>query len=345
MSSGIDSLGMLEATLRLPDQIAASAAAVEGVRSLPVSDDIANVVVLGMGGSGIAGDVLTAVAAPFMPIPLVVAKTYGAPKFIGRDTLVLAVSVSGTTEETLEATGQAIDAGARVIAVTRGGDLGTMVDGAGGVVIAVDPQIPAPRAALGAVSVPPMLVLEKVGLFPGAAGWVGCAVDQLRRRADELGQQGNEAERMAVRLERTVPVIYGGGDLGPVAAARWKTQINENAKVPAFSAAMPELCHNEIVGWGALPDLTSSIVSMVNLRHEFEHPQIERRFELVGELVGDAVTRIEQVVAEGLGSVAQLFDLILFGDVVSYHLAVQAGIDPGPVEVIDGLKSALAPQS
>ena len=249
-AAATDSLGMLEATLGLPDQIAASTAAVDGLRNLPDRDEIANVVVLGMGGSGIAGDVLTAVAAPFMPIPLVVAKTYGAPKFIGRDTLVFAVSVSGSTEETLEATGQAIDAGARVIAVTRGAELGSMVEAAGGAVVPVDEDIPMPRAALGAVSVPPMIVLESVGLFPGASGWVASAVDHLRQRADQLGAAGNEAERLAERLAGTIPVIYGGGDLGPVAAARWKTQINENAKVPAFSAAMPELCHNELVGWG-----------------------------------------------------------------------------------------------
>jgi glucose/mannose-6-phosphate isomerase len=147
---------------------------------------------------------------------------------------------------------------------------------------------------------------------------------------------------VARRIGATIPLIQGGGAVGAAAAQRWRTQVNENAKAPAFSSAQPELCHNEVCGWGQHKELTRSGITVVNLRHEGEHPQIGVRFDLVASVLRDEVAGLVEVTAEGDGDLAQLFDLILFGDYVSLWMAVNAGIDPGPVEVLVDLKRRLA---
>ena len=147
---------------------------------------------------------------------------------------------------------------------------------------------------------------------------------------------------IARRIGRTFPLLHGGGSIGATAAKRWKTQINENAKAPAFWAVQPELCHNEICGWGQHGDVTRQLITLVQLRHDAEHPQVSRRFELVDDLIREVVADVIEVRAEGDGDLAQLFDLILTGDFVSLWLAAQEGIDPGPVPVLTALKAELA---
>jgi glucose/mannose-6-phosphate isomerase len=332
---------MLDLAFGLPEQMEAALVAASDLQGLPEHDTIENVVILGMGGSGMAGDVATAIAGPFMPVPVIVQKGYAPPQFVNEHSLVFAVSCSGNTEETVESATMAGFDGARMVVVSQGGELADLAAGWGAVHIPVDPTIPQPRAAFGALTVPVLLVLEQVGLFPGATGWITEAIDQLRRARDELRTSGRAAE-LASRLAGTTPVIYGGGSLGEVAALRWKNQCNENAKVPAFSGTVPELTHNEICGWEPDRPIDRSHFRLVLLRHDSEHPQIGRRFDYLRELAGPVVGGIEEVWAEGEGALAQLADLVLVGDVVSIELAYQLGIDPGPVEVLAELKRRLA---
>ncbi|HEX9682779.1 MAG TPA: bifunctional phosphoglucose/phosphomannose isomerase [Acidimicrobiales bacterium] len=341
-SEVLDTCGMWDATWDLPEQMERAVEASYDVPDLPTLPDIEHVVVLGMGGSGVAGDVLTATAGPFIPVPVVVSKSYNVPAFVGENTLVFAISFSGNTEETLESAEIAAAQGARIVAVTSGGELADRAAGWGAPVISVPDTIPQPRAALGAMAVPPLLVLESIGLFPGAHNWVQLAVEQLRDRRERLQRPGNEAERLAKRIGRTIPLVYGGASLGAVAATRWKTQLNENAKIPAFANTHPEACHNEISGWGQHGDLTRQVFTVVNLRHDGEHPQISRRFELVDDLVDEVAASVHHIEADGDGLVAQLFDLIMIGDVTSLYLAAQEGLDPGPVPVLTDLKHSLA---
>ncbi len=346
-SAPLDTLGLLAAAAGLGDQTERAAATARQVLAesggrLPAHDDVEHVVVLGMGGSGVAGDVAIAVAGPFMAVPVVVHKGYGLPNFVDRHTLVVAVSFSGETEETLESAALAVEADAALVAVTRGGALGELARRRGAPVIGVAEDIPVPRSGLGALAVPPLVLFEHLGLFPGASAWIDAAVSQLRRRGEQLSLADNAAERLARLIGRQIPIIYGGAAVGTVAARRWKTQFNENAKVPAFSNEQPELCHNEVSGWGQHGDVTRQVFRIVDLRHEFEHPQIARRFALVDDALDEVVAGIHQVVAEGEGTLAQLFDLVLFGDFVSLYRATQEGIDPGPVPAIDDLKAKLA---
>jgi glucose/mannose-6-phosphate isomerase len=337
----LDTLDMFGLAARFPEQVAEAARVARGVGELPPADEIDNVLVLGMGGSGIAGDVLAAVGGPFVPVPLVVAKGYAPPSFVGPGTLCFAVSFSGNTEETLEAAQAAAAAGARMVVVTAGGELAARAPEWQASQVPLPADIPMPRAALGALAVPLVLVLEQVGLFPGASGWVQAAVAQLEVRRDAL-LAGDSAQRIARTIGRTIPLIFGAGPLGAVAAERWKAQVNENAKAPAFAAALPELCHNEIAGWGQHGDMTRQVFTLVELRHDEEHPQELRRFELVRDIMAEVVHDVVEVRAVGEGPLAQLFDLTLMGDMVSLHMAAQEGIDPGPIPVLDDVKRALA---
>jgi glucose/mannose-6-phosphate isomerase len=337
----LDSLDMFGLTAGFPEQVATAAEVAAGIEGLPDADQVDNVLVLGMGGSGIAGDVLAAVGGPFVPVPIVVAKGYAPPSFVGPGTLCFAVSFSGDTEETLEAAQAAAAAGARMVVVTAGGELGELAPSWQAPHVPLPSDIPMPRSGLGALAVPLVLLLEKVGLFPGASGWVDAAVTQLRARRAALAAD-DTAAAIARRIERTIPLVFGAGPLGGVAAGRWKAQVNENAKAPAFTATYPELCHNEIVGWGQHGDMTRQVFTLVELRHDEEHPQELRRFELVRDLMAEVVHDVIEVRAQGEGPLAQLFDLTLVGDYVSLHMAVQQGIDPGPIPVLDDLKRALA---
>lgn len=337
----LDTVGMFDLTAGLPEQVQTAAANTRGLEGLPERETIENVVVLGMGGSGVAGDILQAAAGPFMSVPVSTVKSYELPAFVGDGSLVIAISCSGNTEETIEAATEAAMQGARIVAVTQGGELAKLAAGWGAPIISV-PDIPQPRAALGALAIPPLVVLEEIGLFPGATQWIDLAIVQLQRRRDALIKDGNAAEQLARKIGRTLTLVHGGGSIGATAAQRWKTQINENAKAPAFYAAQPELCHNEIQGWGQHGDVTRQVLTLVALRHDAEHPQVTRRFDLTADYLREVVSSIEDVQAEGEGDLAQLLDLILFGDFVSLHMAFQEGIDPGPVPVLVDLKQRLA---
>lgn len=337
----VDTLGMLDLAYGLPEQIEAAAERARDLAGLPTRENIENVVVLGMGGSGVAGDVAAAVAGPFMPVPVVIQKGYAPPQFVNEHSLVFAISCSGNTEETVEAATMAGFDGARIVAIAQGGQLGELANESGWVHVPVDPTIPMPRAAFGALAMPVLVILEQVGLFPGATGWIDQAVTQLRRRRDRLhGEDG--AAGLADRLAEATPVVYGGGSLGEVAALRWKTQLNENAKLPAFTNSVPELTHNEICGWGPGEGRDRSRYRLVHLRHDSEHPQIERRFAYLREVAEGVVGGIDEVRAAGEGSLAQLLDLVMAGDVVSIELAYRLGLDPGPVPVLMDLKARLA---
>lgn len=341
MTGILDSVGMFDLAAALPEQVAAAASSAAGVEGLPGHDDVEHVVVLGMGGSGIAGDIVAAVAAPFMSVPVTVVKGYEAPSFVGPGTLCFAVSYSGDTEETVEAAQAAAEAGAQIVVLSTGGALGALAAAAGAPHLVL-PDIPMPRAGVGAVSIPVLALLEQVGLFPGAGQYIADAVDQLQRRRDKLIQDGNAAQHSARQIGRTVPIAYGGDALGAAAAYRFKCQVNENAKAPAFAASVPEMCHNEICGWGQHGDITRQVLTVVRFRHDFEHPQVTRRFDLTYDILDEVVHGITDVRAEGDGTLAQLFDLIIQGDFISLHMAVEAQVDPGPIPVLVELKDALA---
>ena len=296
-----------------------------------------------MGGSGIAGDILIAAAGPFLPVPVVVCKSYTLPAFVGDASLVIAVSCSGNTEETLEAASEAALQGAKMVAVTGGGELAKLAAGWGAPMVTVPSNIPQPRAALGAMAVPPMIVLEEIGLFPGAGQWVDLAVSQLQRRRDRLTGPKSDAAEIARRSRPDDPA-------GPRWwCPRWhgRTSLEdpdqrERQRRRRSTRNTPSSATTRSRGGASTETSPRQVMTLVNLRHDHEHPQVSMRFELVAELMREVMADIIEVQAEGEGELAQLLDLIMVGDFVSLEMAAREGIDPGPVPALVSIKEALS---
>jgi glucose/mannose-6-phosphate isomerase len=342
----VDTLGFADAVTSLPEQfgeaLPAAASADLGRMS---GAAITNIAVCGMGGSGISGDVLAAAGSHELSVPVTVLKQYRLPRFVGPGTLFFAMSYSGGTEETLEATAAAVAAGAHVVAVCSGGELARLAGEAGAPVIGCPPGF-MPRAALGYLATPLFVVCERLGLLPGGEAAVKAAQTQVARRRDacrpSVEGRTNPARELARRIGRTFPLVWGTGALGAVAAYRWKADINENAKAPAFANSFPELDHNEICAFGQHGDVTRQVMTLVALRHDHEHAQLGRRVDATRAIVEETVAGVLEVRAEGDGRLAQLVDLMYVGDWVSLYMAFDAGVDPGPIDAIARLKEELA---
>ena len=334
-----DSEGMLRATAALPDHLAGALSV--GARGLSRRDpDV--VVVLGMGGSSVAGSVLEALARRSGRVPVVTAGGYECPAFVSEKSVVFSVSFSGETEETLFATEAALDRGALTVSLSSGGSLAALVTGRGGVAIELPTGIPQPRAGIAAMVAPLLLSAEEMGIISPVRSVLEGTVVELRRRLGGIVAGGGEASDLARRIGATVPIFHGARGLGAVAARRWKTQVNENAKRPAFSGEQPEVCHNELCGFADEPAATRGAFSLVSLVMPQDDRRVTRRAELFSESVRQAVEEVVEVEAAGESELSCFFDLVALGDVVSLHLAAGAGIDPGPVPMLTSLKAQMA---
>ena len=189
------------------------------------------------------------------------------------------------------------------------------------------------------------MTLFRSGLAPSAHAQLVRAQEQLAFRRDacqpKVEGAANPAREIARRIGRTIPLVYGGGALGAVAAYRWKCDVNENAKAPAYWHAYPELDHNEICAWGQHGDVTRQLMTLIELRHGFEHAQLDKRFDITREIIEEAVYQVISVDAEGEGRLAELLDLMYLGDWVSCYLALENDVDPGPIDAIFALKDRL----
>jgi glucose/mannose-6-phosphate isomerase len=344
---GLDSENMLSAVAGTGDQVAAAVEAFVPIAMPPHhgASALTSVVVVGMGTSALAGGVLKAFAAPRCGVPVTVVSSASVPSFVGPGTVVFALSFSGTTEETLTATSASLSSGASVVAVTGSGPLADLAAAAGAPVIALAPGVPPvlqSRAALGATVAPMLLACEQLGLLRDVRADLAATTAQLCLRSAELSSGGGISARVAQLIGRTIPLIHGASGLSAVAARRWKTQINENAKAPAFSGVQPEVCHNEVCGFGQQGDVTRQILTLVNLRTGAEDERLAAGFDLFSELTSEALARIVDVEAGGHGDLARFFDLVMIGDFVSLHLAAREGIDPGPVPATDELERRVA---
>jgi len=340
-----DTLGFLDAVAGLPEQLGEAHELVGSLdlSDLPAPDRIDAIAVLGMGGSGVAGDVLATVGTS-IPVPVTVLKQYRVPASIGPRTLVFAISYSGNTEETVAMTTGALEAGAHVVTISCGGALAALAEQSGQKVIPC-PSGLMPRAALGALVAPLFVTLFRMGIYPEAHALLVSAQDQLATRRDQcvpaVEGEKNPARELARKIGRTIPLVYGGGGLGRVAAQRFKADVNENAKAPAFFAAYPELNHNEICGWGQHGDVTRQVLSLVQLHHRYQHERLTKQMRLSRDLVEEVFVQVLDVEAQGDGRLAQLLDLMYLGTWVSCYLALDNDVDPGPIDAIAHLKAAL----
>ena len=300
------------------------------------------IVIAGMGGSSSGGDVVAACAAATLDVPVLVHKSYALPAAaVGRDTLVIAVSYSGGTVEVLSAAETALARGVPLVAVTAGGALGALADRRGLPRVTV-PSGLMPRMALGYLVFSLLSVLAGCGAPVASAAEMEEALDVLTAQATELGLNSavekNPAKRLALEIGDRLAAVYGG-PLTATAAYRWKTDLEENAKILAIAGALPEMNHNEIEAWSGPAARGRHIVL---LRDEGEGPAIARRFELVRDLAAPAAGGISEIWARGTGPLARLLSLAYASQWVSFYTAMLRGIDPWPVPVLEEVKRRLS---
>jgi glucose/mannose-6-phosphate isomerase len=304
--------------------------------------NVRNVIVTGVGGSAIGGELLGDLISKDGSPLVTVCRDYHLPPYLGMDSLVIASSYSGNTEETIAAFHDAIKRRAKVIVVTTGGQLLELANKEGVPVFLID-YVGEPRTALGYSFLVPLAILQNLGLIDHMNEAVLEAAEVLLSLSHRLEVQipthDNPAKELAISLQGKLIVIYGGGMLTGV-ARRWKTQFNENSKAWAFVELLPEAGHNAIAGlqW---PKSVGKKVCGVLLNTWSLHPRIKLRYQVIEELLGNAGVECRTVDGVGESTLAQMLSSVMFGDYTSYYLALLNGEDPSPVSSLDYLKSRL----
>ncbi|HMD56170.1 MAG TPA: bifunctional phosphoglucose/phosphomannose isomerase [Solirubrobacteraceae bacterium] len=336
----IDASDQIDDVLALPEHLRDALWRVESA-IMQDWDTPAGLVVAGMGGSAIGGALARAALGDHASRPIFVTRAYGLPTWTTPETMVLCASYSGDTEETLACYESAGALGAKRTVVTTGGRLAEMARSDGVPVIPL-PGGFQPRAAVAYMIVTALEVAALCGVGPRLTSEIDVAASHTEQLVAEWGPDAAEdslAKEVARGLYGTTPVVAGAGLTAPV-ANRWKTQINENSKQPCFWNELPELDHNEIVGWEGAKD--AGRFSAVFLDDSDAHPRVKERMDLTERLIAGNAVASFRLETRGQTAIERVISLVLLGDLVSIYLAVLRGTDPGPVRVIDELKAALA---
>lgn len=331
-----DPFGALDVAARQAQQLIDSLTVQQ---SLPSVGEIRNIVLAGMGGSalaaGIAKDWLD------LPLPFEVVRNYSLPKYVGNQTLVIASSHSGNTEETLAALDQAVERGALIAIIASGGALleRAQADGLPYVQIVGDVQ---PRMALFSNLRALVTLLEAYGIIGGVLGELEAVGQRLGRTAAQwradVPATDNHAKQIALQLVGKTPVIYASNLMRSV-AYKWKISFNENAKNIAFCNALPEFNHNEFIGWSSHP--VQKPFGVIDLLSSYDHPRVQRRFELSARLLSGKRPQPIAVQLEGETMLEQMAWAALLADYTSIYLAILNGVEPTKVELVERLKHEL----
>ena len=303
-----------------------------------------NLVILGMGGSAISGDLLANYLADEISIPILVIRGYELPKYVDENTLVLAISYSGNTEETITALEKAVKVKAKIMAISSGGKFAELAQKYDFPLLKVPAGIQ-PRAAIAYLFFPLLIILEKMGLIKEKVGELEETLDILEDLSQQYAGQNplaqNLAKKIALKLYQHIPLIYGSEGILEGVARRWKTQINENSKWPCFWSVFSELNHNEIVGY-EVDNRINQLVKIVYLEDEKGPKRIEQRREITRKILEKKVAGFINVQTSGKSKLARMFSLIYLGDMVSYYLAILNQVNPSTVACIEDLKKELA---
>jgi len=304
---------------------------------------ISNVVIVGMGGSAIGGDIVRRLALAESKLPVWVHRDYGLPAFVDESTLVIASSYSGNTEETISAFTESLKTPAKKLVITSGGKLKHLAENESIPVFVVDYQAP-PRAAFPSNFVPLVGIFQKLGLLGDKSADLQEAVDILKKLSRDFIENkpsaSNPAKQLAAKLRGRVAVIYGAEILSEV-AQRWKEQFNENSKAWAFSESFPELNHNAVVGYEFPPEAKEKIFVLM-MRSSSLRPQNLLRYEITAKLLDKAGIAYKFAEARGKSALAQMMSLVLLGDYASFYLAILNEVDPSSTDAINFVKQYLA---
>ena len=325
---------MLDDTLAIPDHLRDALWRIESARISPA--DSAGALICGVGGSAVGGDLAASALADRLVRPLQTVRGYELPAWVTPEWTVLCSSYSGETEETLACFEAATRLGARLVVATTGGRIATAARESGVPVIGLPGILRAPRTAVAYMFAIASEVAALAGAVPSIRTEIEAAAAVLEGRRDELQAL---ASQVAAELEGAIPICTGAG-LTTAVARRWKTQINENAKLPAFFSELPEADHNELCGWAGAPEVGARLACVL-LEDRDQHPRERKRFELTAQAIeadGSAVVRIETV---GDSRSERLLWMVMLGDLISLALAEARSVDPLSIESIESLKAAL----
>lgn len=333
---------LLDFPRQIEDAIRVGKQAKLSVRSKPIR----NIVVTGLGGSAIGGDLLRSFLAGELKIPLLVNRHYFLPEFVNANSLVVVSSYSGNTEETIAAHEDARKRRAQVLCISSGGATERLAQKYRHSLIRIPKGFP-PRAALGYSFFPLLVALSRLRLIRSKDRQIKETLALLQARKEgysSLDAQANRALALADHLREKIPVIYSPAEWYDSVNLRWRGQLAENAKVLAFGHVVPEMNHNELVGWKVLKRHMKEMV-VILLRDASMHPRVSVRMNIMKNIIGDYASGILEVQSEGTSLLARMFSLVYLGDWVSFYLAIHNRVDPTPVEVIDYLKNELAKAS
>lgn len=338
-----DKLGMLDHLHAFPEQCQKAWEKVQRFE-LPLEyTRISNVVIAGMGGSAIGGDIVRRLALAESKLPVWVHRDYGLPAFVDASTLVIASSYSGNTEETLSAFTESLKTPAKKMVITSGGRLKQLAEKEGIPTFVIDYRAP-PRAALPHSFIPLVGIFQKLGLLGDKSADLQEAVDILKKLSRDLLENrplaSNPAKQLAAKLQGHVAVIYGAEMLTEV-AQRWKGEFNENSKAWAFFESFPELNHNAVVGYEFPLEVKERILVFM-LRSPSLRPRNLLRCEITAKLLAKAGIAHEFVEAGGKSALAQMMSLVLLGDYVSFYLSMLNEVDPTATDAINFVKQSLA---
>jgi glucose/mannose-6-phosphate isomerase len=303
---------------------------------------IRNIVITGLGGSAIGGDVLRSYSAGQIGIPILVNRSYTLPQFVGGNSLVVVSSYSGSTEETISAYAMARKKGAQILVVSSGGEIGEIAAKSRHNWVKIPGGLP-PRAALGYSFFTMLIVLQKVGLLKSQPAEIKEALSLLKQLSKEYSdyQKDPLPLGLAEQLMDMLPIVYSSTERFDAVNLRWRGQMEENAKTVAYGNFFPEMNHNEIVGYATLRDLLSRFL-VIYLLDEGDHPRVAARFDFVKEIIRPYCSNVVEIHSRGKSLLARIFSLINLGDWTSYYLAIKKNVDPTPVGNIDTLKKNLS---
>ena len=338
----IDKKGMLKTCLRTHELCYD---AVELARKIELPKEYVsprNVVFAGMGGSCIGGELLKDWLKDRVNVPMELCNDYYLPRYVNENSLVFTISYSGETEETLSVFVEAAKRKCKILAITSNGHLKTFCEKLNYPYLQI-PQGFAPRAALPYMFFPLAVFMEKTELVSNIDGEIEEAINVVKKLSEEnsvnVPAEKNLAKKLALELNETIPVIYGFRYYASV-AHRWKTQLNENSKIPCKYEVFPELNHNEVVGWEKTGDFAKNFAAVL-LREQNEPPEIKNRIEATKQIALQDLGKIFEVNAIGKTRLAKMFSLLYIGDLVSIYLAILRKVDPWPVETIAKIKQVL----
>ena len=295
-----------------------------------------NIVCTGMGGSAIGADIIRSYVSDEAALPILVNRNYNLPNFVGKDSLVIVSSYSGNTEETISAYKDARSRGARVIAITSGGKIKKLATDDTFPVLTIPGGLP-PRCALGFSSFTFLSVLMKLGVVKDKTRQIDRAINTMQNLKDEFMSQ---AKLIARKLYLKYPVIYAGQDHIDAVATRWRGQLAENAKTISSSHVIPEMNHNEIVGWKNPAKILKDFI-VIMLKDQSDHPRVSKRMKITKDIIESLKVETIEVESAGKELLERIFSLVYIGDFVSFYLAILNKEDPTPVEKINYLKEEL----